>query len=254
MSIKKREKNQKIVLITGGTKGIGKAFAQEYLTKGDIVYTTYSSDENAANKLKKETPDNLIGNLNIFKCPVDNIEKTKALFKKIAKEYSRLDILINNAAKNADSFLVEMKTDQWKKILDINLKGAMNTSYLAIELMKNKNNRKHIINISSISATCGRAGQSNYASTKGGLIGFTKIIAKKYSKYNINSICIIPGLIDTEMADGLSEKITKAMTDVTFLKRKGYPKEISNMVIELTNNKEYYISGSCINLDGGFFK
>jgi len=252
--IKGNEMTAKTVLVTGGTKGIGKAITVEFLRLGARVIATYASDHNAAEQFKLTLSSDLNNRLWIKQCSASDYQETVSLCQQIETQWGQLDGVVNNAGINSDSLFLDMELDAWTKVLTANLGGAMMTSLATIDLLSRNSKPTFLINISSVSGLYGRAGQANYATSKGGIIGLTKLLARKYAGRNIQINCLVPGLIGTEMADDMPPGKVAAIEEATFLKRIGTVQEVAQAVLFLAGTGGSYMSGSILSLDGGFFK
>ena len=246
--------NHSVVLVTGGTKGIGKAVTVEFLRQGAIVIATYASDHDAAEQFQLSLTPAFHSRLWVQQCPASDYEKTTSLCEAIETRWGQLDGVVNNAGITSDSLFLDMEMAAWKKVLKANLGGAMMTSLAAIDLLSRNRRATFLINISSVSGLYGRAGQANYATSKGGIIGLTKLLARQYADRHIQINCLVPGLIETDMANKMPPDKVTAVEDATFLKRIGTVQEVSDAVLYLAGKGGSYMSGSVLCLDGGFFK
>lgn len=239
----------KNVIVTGGSRGIGRAIALEFGRGGANVIINYVSSEdeaiNVANEVKR-----LGGNALLVKGDVSSFEEGKKLIDESIKVFGSVDILVNNAGITKDGLLMRMKEENFDRVLDINLKGVYNTCKNAVSHMIKQKNGK-IINISSVVGVIGNAGQSNYAASKAGVIGFTKSIAKEVASRGITVNAIAPGFIQSDMTDVLSDNVKKAMLDVIPLKRFGAAEDVAKIVAFLASEEGSYITGQVINVDGG---
>jgi len=239
----------KTAIITGGVRGIGKAIALE-MAKADVkLIINYYQNSKAAHSLSKEITDSG-GTCVLVQGDVSKPEDAQRLVQASLDHFNRLDILINNAGVTSDNLLVRMKEEDFRRVIDINLAGTFYcTKYASKIMMKNRFGR--IINISSVVGIDGNAGQSNYAASKAGIIGFTKSVAKELGQRNITVNAIAPGFIQTDMTDLLTNKQKERILLRIPLGRFGYPEEIANMVIFLVSNKADYITGQVFRIDGG---
>ena len=244
----------KIVLVTGGTKGIGKSITLEFLNSGAIVFALFSKDLAAAQNLIKNVSPEYKKNLFLRQGSISDKNFLKKTFAEIKSKFSRLDILINNASINKDQLLINMPTKDWEIVINTNLKGTFLASLLAGKLLAKNTKKSHIVNLSSITAIYGLAGQTNYALSKGAILGMTKLFAKKYSDSNILVNAVIPGLIDTEITRKMPIENANELKNATILKRMGQPSEVAKTVTFLCSENSSYITGSAIFVDGGFFK
>lgn len=244
----------KIILVTGGTKGIGKSIVLEFLKHGACVIAVYAKDQIAAHHMRNNLSANEQDRLFLYQGFIEETDFIQKLFRSIEMKFGRLDILINNAGTNKDLLFLDMEEDDWNNVVTTNLKGTLNASLLAAEMMKKSQGPSYIINISSISGVFGRAGQANYACSKGAIIGITKLLAKKFVKNNIFVNAVVPGLIRTEMIKGMSDEKMEEISNATILKRLGEPNEVAKTVLFLVGGNFSYVSGACIKVDGGCLK
>jgi 3-oxoacyl-[acyl-carrier protein] reductase len=234
--------SNKVAIVTGGSRGIGKTIAEMFNNEGAIVYVTYknSIDENYFNEKK----------IRFSRCDVTVSEEVTAFINKITGEHNSIDILVNNAGVTKDGLLMRMSEEDWDIVLNTNLKGAFNFTKSVSRVMMNKRKGK-IINISSVVGLTGNAGQANYVASKAGLIGFTKSIARELASRNINVNAIAPGFIETEMTEKLSDEVKKNYLNSIPLKRFANPEEIAKAVKFLASEDSDYITGQTLNIDGG---
>ncbi|CAN5500820.1 3-oxoacyl-[acyl-carrier-protein] reductase [soil metagenome] len=232
----------KIVIVTGGSRGIGKAIAENFNSAGAKVIVTYknSIDEEYFNGK----------NIQHSKCDVSSSSEVSAFVDSIVKEHSKIDILINNAGITKDGLLMRMSEEDWDTVIDTNLKGVFNFTKAVSRPMMGKKYGK-IINITSVVGIIGNAGQSNYVASKAGVIGFTKSIAKELASRNINVNAIAPGFIETEMTGSLNEDVKKIYMSSIPLKRFARPEEIASAVMFLASDDSSYITGQVLSVDGG---
>ena len=239
----------KNVVVTGASRGIGRAIALEFGKRGANVAINYVSSESEAQAVADEIKA-LGGDALLVKGDVSCFEDGKRLIDESIKEFGSVDILVNNAGITKDGLLMRMKEDSFDRVLDINLKGVYNTCKNVISHMIKQRGGK-IINISSVVGVIGNAGQSNYAASKAGVIGFTKSIAKEVASRGITVNAIEPGFIQSDMTEVLNENVKKAMLDVIPLQRFGAAEEIAKVVAFLASEDGAYITGQVINVDGG---
>ncbi len=237
----------KVALVTGASRGIGKAIALELAEQGSDVIVNYYSDKHEASKVAEEIK-NLGRKSMIIKADVSNYEEVMVMFNEIKKEFGRLDILINNAGITKDRTLKKMAQEEWTKVISTNLSGVYNVTKNAISLME-KNSR--IITISSIVGIYGNFGQTNYAASKAGIIGFTKSLAKELGKHEITVNAIAPGFIESEMTKKIGFLKKKVMLWMIPLKRAGTPKDVAHLAAFLASDKSNYITGQVITISGG---
>lgn len=238
----------KTALVTGGSKGIGKAISLE-LGKDCKVYIGYNSSKEKAELVAKKIIDSG-GIAEIVEINVANNNSVLTAFEKIESNGDNIDILINNAGVTKDNIFPRMKEDEWQEIIQTNLTGNFYTSQRALKnMIKNKWGR--IIFISSVVGISGNKGQSNYAASKAGVIGFAKSISKEMGSRNITSNVVAPGYIDTDMTSSLNDESRENIIDQLSIKRIGKPEDVANVVAFLSKEESEYITGQVIAVDGG---
>lgn len=239
---------EKTALVTGGGRGIGREIALVLAAEGaDIAICDVNKE--ALDSVKQEIEAKGRKCL-IFQADVTKIDQVNEMVLKVLDNFKKVDILINNAGITRDGLLVRMNEADWDAVLDINLKGVFNcTKAVAKPMMKQRGGR--IVNIASIIGIMGNAGQANYAASKGGIIAFTKSIAKELASRNINVNAIAPGFIQTAMTKKLSEEQMQAMLRMIPLNRFGNPVDVANTVLFLVSEPSSYITGHVIKVDGG---
>jgi 3-oxoacyl-[acyl-carrier protein] reductase len=239
----------KTALVTGGTRGIGRAIVLELAESGADVAFTYRSSSSLAESLVSEVKAvgrralAIEADATSMKSAVEVIEKTVAEFK-------RLDVLVNNAGITKDNLLLRMTENDWDSVIQTNLKSVFNYTKAAARTMMSQRYGK-IINLSSVVGIKGNAGQSNYSASKAGIIGFTKSIAKELASRNILVNAVAPGYIDTDMTAALTEEQRKAVAETIPLKRAAKPEEVAKVVLFLASSYADYITGQVISVDGG---
>lgn len=238
----------KTVFVTGGNKGIGAACCVKFAENGFRVLFTYNSDEGSASAIKKQLQE-IGAEVEYFQLNITDTEACRALVERIIARF-QIDVLVNNAGKTADNLFFWMTGEEWEAVIDTNLKGLFNiTSPVVKSMIKNKNG--NVINISSVSGVVGNPGQTNYSSSKAGIIGFTKSLAAEVARQNIRVNCVAPGLIETDMTAKLQlEDIKKAIP----MKRIGKPSEVADVVFFLASKEASYITGEVINVSGGLVR
>lgn len=239
----------KNVIVTGGSRGIGRAIAIEFGKKGANVVINYVSSDAEAEKVAEEIKS-LGGNAILVKGDVSSFEEGKKLIDETVKVFGTIDILINNAGITKDGLIMRMKEEHFDKVIDINLKGVFNTCKSAVSHMLKQRSGK-IINISSVVGVVGNAGQANYAASKAGVIGLTKSIAKEVGARGITVNAVAPGFIKSDMTDVLSEKVKDGMLGLIPLNRFGNVEDVARTVVFLASEGGDYITGQVINVDGG---
>lgn len=239
----------KVALVTGGSRGIGREIALELARNGADIAINYSNNMEKAEEVLKEIKGLGVKAI-IVKADVSKEEDVNNLVKTVESELGKIDILVNNAGITKDNLLIRMKVEDFEEVIDVNLKGTfLCTKAVARAMMKKKYGK--IINITSVVGIIGNAGQGNYSASKAGVIGFTKSMAKELGSRGIRVNAVAPGFIDTEMTEVLSEDIKKQMLDNIPLMNFGNPKDIANTVVFLASNVSDYITGQVISVDGG---
>ena len=239
----------KIALVTGAGRGIGRAIAIALAKEGAEVVINYNGSEERAKEVKQTIEENG-GKASIYKCNVSDFAAFEAMIKDIVKEYGHLDILVNNAGIIKDGLIMKMKEEDFDSVLNVNLKGTFNTiRHSARQMLKQRSGK--IINISSVSGILGNVGQANYAASKAGVIGLTKTMARELGSRGITVNAIAPGFVDTEMTEVLSEEIRENACKQIILGRFGKPEDIANTAVFLASDKADYITGQVISVDGG---
>lgn len=239
--------NEKVALITGASRGIGRAIAQKFAKEGAYIATIYCGSEQKALELKDEIEKNG-GKINIYKCDVSNFAECESTVKKVIEDFGGVDILVNNAGITNDKLVLQMGEDDFDSVIGTNLKGAFNMiKHCYRNFMKKKYGK--IINISSVAGLIGNAGQANYSSAKAGIIGLTKTAAKELASRNVCCNAIAPGFIKTDMTEAFQEN--DAVKNAIPLKRMGSADEVANLAAFLADDVSDYITGEVIRIDGG---
>lgn len=239
----------KVVLITGASRGIGKSIAEECVKHGAKVAFTYLSSEEKARALEAELAkdgEEVKG----FKSDAAKFDEAQKLVDDVVAAFGTIDVLVNNAGITRDTLLMRMTEEQWDEVINTNLKSAFNlTKAVQRPMLKAKSGS--IINMSSVVGVSGNAGQANYAASKAGLIGFTKSVAQELGSRNIRCNAIAPGFIETEMTEVLDQKVVDEWRSSIPLRRGGKPEDVANLVVFLGSDMSTYITGQTINVCGG---
>ena len=239
----------KTAIITGATRGIGRGIAETFAKQGANVLFTYSSSSDLAKEIEKElSVEGVI--VRGYKSDASSFEDCQKLVENIIQEFEVIDILINNAGITRDNLLMRMQEDDFDKVIEVNLKSVFNMTK-AIQKIMLKQRFGSIINMSSVVGVKGNAGQSNYAASKAGIIGFSKSIALELGSRNIRCNVIAPGFIETEMTDVLDEKVVQEWRNSIPLKRGGTPLDIANTCVWLGSDMSSYVTGQTIHVNGG---
>ena len=239
----------KIALVTGGARGIGRAISLELAGSGADVAFTYKSSSQLAESLISEITS--LGRKAVgIEADAVSMASAVEVIDKVVKEFKRLDILVNNAGITRDNLLLRMQEEEWDAVIQTNLKSVFNYTKAAARTMMGQRYGR-IINLSSVVGLKGNAGQSNYAASKAGIIGFTKSIAKELASRNILVNAVAPGYIETDMTAALTEEQRKAVTDAIPLKRVAKPQEVARVILFLASPDADYITGQVIAVDGG---
>lgn len=239
----------KIAVITGGARGIGRAIADDFIAEGAdiVILDKFFPEDFESWKAGKVSSGRKILSRSL---DVTSTSETEQICQELAKELGRIDILVNNAGITRDKLMMRMSEEDWDMVLAVNLKGAFNMMKALTTIMIRQKAGK-IINISSVVGLTGNAGQSNYSASKAGLIGLSKSIAKELASRNINVNCVAPGFVETDMTAKLNDEQRKAMLSVVPMKRTSQPSEIAGVVSFLASDKADYITGQVIAVDGG---
>jgi len=241
--------NGKVAIITGASRGIGKAIAQEFVNQGATVAFTYLSSEEKAKALELELTSGG-GKAKGFKSNAGNFNEAQKLVDDVVEAFGTVDILVNNAGITRDTLLMRMTEEQWNEVIDTNLKSVFNLTKAVTKPML-KARSGSIINMSSVVGVSGNGGQSNYAASKAGMIGFTKSIAQELGSRNIRCNAIAPGFIETEMTGALDPKVVDEWRNAIPLKRGGSPLDVANATVFLASDMSAYITGQTLQVCGG---
>jgi 3-oxoacyl-[acyl-carrier protein] reductase len=239
----------KVVLITGASRGIGKGIAITFAQHGASVAFTYSSSVEAAHELEKELLD-LGVKAKGYQSNAADFEQAQQLVTDVMTDFEAIDVLINNAGITKDNLLMRISEEDFDKVIEVNLKSVFNMTK-AVQRTMLKQRKGSIINMSSVVGVKGNAGQSNYAASKAGIIGFSKSIALELGSRNIRSNVIAPGFIETEMTAKLAEDVVAGWRAGIPLKRGGTPEDVANACVFLASDLSAYITGQVLHVDGG---
>lgn len=242
----------KVALVTGGSRGIGRAVAIKLAQLRCKVAINYSSNEQKAKEVADYIKNTLSGECIIYKSNVADEEEVKGMVKFIENEFGAIDILVNNAGITKDNIILRLKTEDFDEVFNVNIKGAFNCIKAVARGMMKKRYGK-IINISSVVGFTGNIGQANYVVTKSGLIGLTKSVALELATRGIRVNAIAPGFIDTEMTQSLSEDVKDEMLKKIPLGYFGKPEDVANAVAFLASPESDYITGTTIHVNGGMY-
>ncbi len=239
----------KIALVTGASRGIGKASAKELAMKGATVIVNYNGSREAAEKIVEEISSGG-GLARAYHCNVADETACKTMISDIQKAYGRIDILVNNAGITRDNLFIRMSEEEFDQVLDTNLKGTFHTMKLVSKIML-KQRSGRIINMASVVGVTGNIGQANYAASKAGIIGMTKTAARELALRNITVNAIAPGFIHTDMTDAMKEVTKEQVLRQIPMGRMGEPEDVAKLVAFLASEEGRYITGQVIHVDGG---
>ena len=239
----------KVALVTGASRGIGKEIAKTLAQAGATVIVNYNGSKDAAEQVVAEMEE-LAGSGITYGCNVSDFEECQKMIEYIMGEFGQLDIIVNNAGITRDGLLMRMSENDFDAVLDTNLKGCFNVVRHASKYLLKQRQGK-IINISSVSGIMGNAGQANYSASKAGVIGFTKAVAKELASRGINVNAVAPGFISTEMTDAIPENAKEALLKQIPLGRPGTTADVAKTVLFLASSDSDYITGQVLSVDGG---
>jgi len=239
----------KVAIVTGATRGIGKGIALTFAKNGANVAFTYVSSDDKAKALEAEL--NAMGiKAKAYKSDAGNFKAAEELVNAVVADFGTVDVLVNNAGITRDTLLMRMSEQQWDEVMTANLKSVFNM-VKAVQRPMLKAKKGSIINMSSVVGVKGNAGQSNYAASKAGIIGFTKSMALELGSRNIRSNAIAPGFIETEMTGALDEKVIEQWRESIPMKRGGTADDVANLALFLASDMSAYITGQCVSVCGG---
>ena len=239
----------KVAIVTGASRGIGKAIAQQFIAQGAKVAFTYRTSADAAAALEKELSAGG-GTVKGFQSDAASMTDAERLIGEVVEAFGTVDIVINNAGITDDTLLMRMTEEQWDRVISVNLKSCFNLTKAVMRTML-KARSGSIVNISSVVGVQGNAGQANYAASKAGILGFTKSVALELGSRNIRCNAIAPGFIETEMTAKLDADTVQGWRDAIPLKRGGTPEDVANLCVFLASDMSAYITGQTLNVDGG---
>ena len=239
----------KVAIVTGGSRGIGKAICQTFAENGCDVAFTYNNSKESAESLAKDLK-NIGINAKAYKSAASSFDDATQLVEDVINDFGKIDILVNNAGIKKDNLLMRMNKEDFDSVINTNLSSVFNLTKASIRTFL-KQRSGSIINISSVVGVKGNAGQSNYSASKAGIIGFSKSVALELGSRNIRSNVIAPGFIETDMTDSLSEDVINSWKESIPLKRGGKPSDVGNACVFLASDMSSYITGQVLHVDGG---
>jgi 3-oxoacyl-[acyl-carrier protein] reductase len=239
----------KVAIVTGGSRGIGKAICQTFAENGCDVAFTYNNSKESAENLAKDLK-NIGVNAKAYKSDASSFDDATQLVEDVINDFGKIDILVNNAGIKKDNLLMRMDKEDFDSVINTNLSSVFNLTKASIRTFL-KQRSGSIINISSVVGVKGNAGQSNYSASKAGIIGFSKSVALELGSRNIRSNVIAPGFIETDMTDSLSEDVINSWKESIPLKRGGDPSDVGNACVFLASDLSSYITGQVLHVDGG---
>lgn len=239
----------KVALVTGASRGIGRAIAIRLASEGAKVAINFAGNQKAAEEVKSEIEKNG-GEAILVKANVADSAAVEEMFAKVVEAFGTVDILVNNAGITRDGLLVRMKDENFDAVIDTNLKGVFYCTKAAAKIMMKKRSGR-IVNMSSVVGLMGNAGQTNYAAAKAGVLGFSKSAAKELAARGVTVNMVAPGFIDTDMTAVLSDKVKETMVQEIPMRKMGRPEDVAGAVLFLVSDCSSYITGQVVNVDGG---
>jgi 3-oxoacyl-[acyl-carrier protein] reductase len=239
----------KVAIVTGGTRGIGRAIVLDLAANGADIVLNYRKSDDLAKELSKTITD-MGRRALVVQADVSSFDDAQAMVGKILEEFKAVDILVNNAGVNWDGVVWKMDEEQWDRVIDVDLKGTFNYTRAVTPHFREQGSGK-IVNITSINGLRGKFGQTNYSAAKAGVIGFTKACARELGRSSVNVNAVAPGLIETEMVKEAPEKVREMALAEIVLDRLGLPEEVAHVVTFLCTEKARHITGQVIQVDGG---
>jgi len=240
----------KVALITGASRGIGKGIAEMFAKNGANIAFTFASSVEKARAFEQELATNYGIKAIGYQSDASNYNAAQELADKVIADFGTIDILINNAGITRDTLLMRMSEEQWDEVMNTNLKSAFNLTKACLKVFL-KNKAGSIINMTSVVGVTGNAGQANYAASKAGMIGFTKSIAKELGSRNVRCNAVAPGFIETEMTAALNPEVVKGWIDTIPLKRGGTTNDVANVCLFLASDMSTYVTGQTLSVCGG---
>ena len=239
----------KVAIVTGGTRGIGKAIVMDLAAQGADIALNYRKSADLAQE-HAETIRGMGQRALVVQADVSSFDDSQAMVQKVLDELGQVDILVNNAGMNWDGVVWKMTEEQWDRVINVDLKGTFNYTRAVTPILREQGSGK-IVNITSINGLRGKFGQTNYSAAKAGVIGFTKACARELGRYSVNVNAVAPGLIETEMVKEAPEKVREMALAEIVLGRLGLPEEVAYVVTFLCSEKGRHITGQVIQVDGG---
>lgn len=244
--------DKKVCLVTGGSRGIGKAVAKKFAENGYQLVINYVSEKTDLKKVEEEIKRDYPIEILFVKADVTDMESCENMVKAAIEKWGRMDVVVNNAGITKDNLLMRMKEEEFDQVIDVNLKGAFNViKSVSRPMIRQKSGR--IINISSIVGSLGNAGQTNYVASKSAIDGMTKSVARELASKNITVNAVAPGFIESDMTDVLSDEIKDGMLQQIPLKHFGSTEDIANAVSFLASDQASYITGQVLHVNGGMY-